>query len=104
MAQLFKNSYLKYFLLVILALKGIDFVVKNISSITNNEICYQLDTDDFEDETEDQKELNELEKINQISHIFYNFYKSKLVNENIVIIREYRIEYIGFTTPPPQLT
>jgi uncharacterized protein (DUF1015 family) len=89
---------------VILALKGIDFVLKNISSITNNEICYQLDTDDFENETEDQKELNELEKINQISHIFYNFYRNKLVNDLIVILKEYKIEYVEFTTPPPQFT
>jgi hypothetical protein len=86
---------------VILALKGVYFVVENIEFISDSEISYQLDADDLEKETEN---LNEFEKINQISHTFYNFYRSKLINEYVVIIKKYLIEYLEFTTPPPQFT
>ncbi|PKH50196.1 hypothetical protein CXF68_05550 [Tenacibaculum sp. Bg11-29] len=100
MAQLFKNIYLKYFILVILALKGVYFVVENIGYISDTEICYQLDADGLEKETE---ELNELEKINQVSHTFYDFNRNNVINDHIVILK-YKIEYVEFTTPPPQFT
>ncbi|WP_422089620.1 hypothetical protein [Tenacibaculum ovolyticum] len=101
MAQLFKNIYLKYFILVPLALKGVCFVVQDIVSISNSQICCQLDSSDLEKET---KDFDGFEKINQVSHILYHFNRKNVIRNHIVILKEYIIEYIEFITPPPQFT
>jgi len=102
MVQLFKHNYFKYFLLVILALKGVYFVAENINYTADTQICFQPDTDDFDSETEDSKELDENEQINQTSLIFYHFNKNKTTSNHIEILKEYRIRYLEFTTPPPK--
>ncbi len=102
MIKLIKHKYLKYFLLVLLSLKGGFFVVESTSSINDSEICFPLDADDFENEAEDQEEFDESEKINQNLHIAYHFDQSKDINDHIIIFKKYRVQYIEYTTPPPK--
>ncbi|CAM1334163.1 hypothetical protein [Tenacibaculum aestuariivivum] len=103
MAELFKHNYFKYFLLVLIVLKGIFVVAQNIDAINTIEICYQLDTDDFENESEDRKELDESEKINQLFRIVYHFDRNKVNNNYITIFKKYKTQYLEFTTQPPEL-
>ena len=102
MIKLFKHNYFKYLLLVILSLKVVFFVTENINSINETEISYLLDTGDFENESEDQKEFDESEQINQNSQISYHFNQNKDLNNQVLIFKEYRVQYLEFITPPPK--
>ncbi|TYP99560.1 hypothetical protein C7447_101160 [Tenacibaculum adriaticum] len=85
---------------MILSLKAGFFIVENVSSINEIEICYELDFDDVEND--DNTELDEKEKIVQQQSYSFNL-KRKINNENHpIFINEYRIQYLEFSTPPPE--
>lgn len=99
----FKHSYLKYFLLIILSIKGGYFVAENIASTFDVEISCTTNTGDFEHENEDKNEFDESEKIHQPEN-FSTVLKSKILNcKHSNLLENYLTRYLEFTTPPPEL-
>lgn len=103
MMQLFKHTYLKYFLLILLSVKAVYFVAENISSTYNIEVCCDIEADDFEHEGEDKNEFDETEKIHQLTFFSEGLNDYSLKFKHSKFSENYLTRYLEFTTPPPEL-
>ena len=88
-----------------LALKAGYFVCESVSilhQIENNSSI--IDLDDFDNENEEKTELDEKEKINQSTEetpVFKNDFNRKRYSLDV---RNYKIQFLEFSTPPPELS
>ena len=104
MIQLFKHTYFKYLLLLLLAFKASYFVVENYQVITSTEISFFLDLNDFENENEEKQELDENKKINE-PIVKNSFTEDLYIKRNhLDLHKNYRNLHFEFTTPPPELS
>lgn len=101
--KFFKHTYLRYFLLLILAFKAVSYIVENTALCLSDEISYTLDLNDFEKDGDEEKEVEEkLKKTLAFSPLF-NFSISKIPSQKLFSCHEnYQIQFLEFTTPPPE--
>ncbi|TVZ56500.1 hypothetical protein OD91_1786 [Lutibacter sp. Hel_I_33_5] len=81
------------------------FVADNLSILSDTPTASHIVLDDFENENEENKEVDESEKINQ--SMYPNASESSYIidkNLSIHIIENYRIQYLEYTTPPPEFS
>ena len=88
-----------------LALKAGYFVCESVSilhQIENNSSI--IDLDDFDNENEEKTGFDEKEKINQATEETYLFSRSFIKECYSLNIENYKIQFLEFSTPPPELS
>lgn len=102
--QNFKHKYLQYFLLALLAFKGLLYVAENVSICIDQDTTCLVELSDLEnDKDEDEKELEEVKKHNTPTISIVVTSQFYLSNNNFSKAENYKPNYLEFTTPPPEV-
>lgn len=103
MMQIFKHSYLKYLLLLILAIKSVSYVIENTALCLDEDSTCLVDFNDFENENDEETEIEEIKKIIKIDVDFCFSENDIVLKHHFTSHKNYLTQYLEFSTPPPEL-